>query len=205
MKAPSEWQRPHRAGIWLRSTFPLNPAFLLMASRSAFVGSPPWQLAQVSPFCEWMSWANFSAVTWNRPLNAEWHSRQVLWVCAAARPAQAKIISNKSCVRGSALFRRISIDGHRNDVAEREESSSHKKSPAAPASELIEEGKQQPEQTRGAKDEDTHDLTVHKPHFCRDLLKGLKHEHEIPFRTDAGWRRRERVSFGSEFPGQNRG
>src|SRR6516162_2744701 len=35
----------HSSGICLRSILPRNPAALLMASKSALVESPPWQLA----------------------------------------------------------------------------------------------------------------------------------------------------------------
>src|SRR5580765_5436680 len=71
MSAASEWQLPQSAGIWPRSILPRNPADLLIASGSALVGSPPWQLAQVSPFWEWMSLANVSAVTCSGGSNAE--------------------------------------------------------------------------------------------------------------------------------------
>ena len=55
---------PHNCGICLRSILPFHPAFRLMAlSGSSLVGSPPWQLAQVRPFCACMSWLNFSWLT----------------------------------------------------------------------------------------------------------------------------------------------
>ena len=55
---------PHSWGICLRSILPFQPALRLMAlSGSSLVGSPPWQLAQVKPFCACMSWLNFSWLT----------------------------------------------------------------------------------------------------------------------------------------------
>src|SRR5271157_2105080 len=64
VRAQAGVELPHNCGICLRSILPFQPAFRLMAlSGSSLVGSPPWQLVQVKPFCACMSWLNFSWVT----------------------------------------------------------------------------------------------------------------------------------------------
>src|SRR5215470_8319712 len=82
MKAPSEWQRPQKSGTFLRSILPRNPAALLMASMSALVGSPPWQLEQVRPFWKWISLVNCCSVTWRGGSRAPWQSKHVFCACA---------------------------------------------------------------------------------------------------------------------------
>src|SRR5260370_484768 len=75
----------------------------------------------------------------------EWKSRRLFGVWAQSRPLVTESSVSASSARRIHLFCRVSIDGHCNDVAERESACTHDQSPATPTACLIEKRQQHPE------------------------------------------------------------
>src|SRR5208282_883666 len=151
-----------------------------------------------------MSWENWAGVTCSGESRAAWQSRHVLGACARAPPAQTPTIVNSRIKnRGKPLLCHVSIDCHRDDIAESEYPGAENETPSALAARLIEERQQQPEKSRQAKCQDAQEISVGKPYLCRNFLERLEHEHEIPFGPDAGRRGSKRIRLRSKFPRRN--
>src|SRR5579872_5820100 len=154
-----EWQEPHSLGTAARSILPLNPAALLMALSSLLLGSPPWQLAQVNPFCAWMSWANCSWVTCSSPSSAEWQSTQLLGCCACA--TATAVVSSSTAPR--LLFRHITVRRHHSHVSHHEHRRSCNQALAALGA--VQKGHQHPDESGQGKGQDAHHLAIQHAQF----------------------------------------
>src|SRR6476646_9583275 len=197
MNAGSEWQLPQSLGISARLIFPLKPAFLPMEiSGSSLVASPPWQLAQVSPFCAWISWLNFCSVTPRLSVKIEWHSRHefFVWACAAAassKPA-ATTRRHREANKAGDLLCKVAINGHSYDVCESH--NCQRIDPPSGAS-AVNKRQHQPDRSRHSESQHTQNYAIHEKYFGRNYLECLEHEQEIPLRLDSGRRGNKWVRF----------
>src|SRR3974377_1021372 len=123
-----------------------------------------------------MSWENWACVTCKGASRAAWQSKHVLGACAPAPPTQTHtVVNNRISDLGKMLFSRVCIECHRDNKAQSENAGAENEFPAALAARLVEEWQQQPNNSGHAKYQDAQDISVGKPHLCRNLLECLKH------------------------------
>src|SRR5512135_421606 len=93
-------------------------------SASSLLASPPWQLTQLKPFCEWTSWLNLSSVTPKGSGKAAWQSRQELWACPKLRKAvritKQATATCEHLLDIESLFRKMAIHTHTCHVGQSE-------------------------------------------------------------------------------------
>src|SRR6266568_5224837 len=94
-----------------------------------------------------MSLENCCSVTCSGGSSAPWQSRQVFCPWAETVPDDSNTTSRRNNARQNPLFRQISIDRQRDDIAQREHCCTHDDLPAASTASLIEERKQHPEKS----------------------------------------------------------
>src|SRR5689334_5407537 len=156
-------------------------------SGSSAPASPPWQLAQVSPFCAWISWLNFSSVTPRLSVRMEWQSRQVFLVWARAAPANtsaaAMAMSHRQADEVAMLVCIVAINGHPYDVSEGQ---NRQRIDPFLATLAIDKRQQQPDCSSHAESQHAQDLAIDEQNFGGNEFECLEHEQEIPLRLDSG-------------------
>src|SRR5512133_1086567 len=132
-----------------------------------------------------MSCTNCSCVTLRGASRTEWQSTHVFGVCAPPQLTSIKAATKAPPAAATNLFRRESIEAHRNHIRKCKDARAHDPSLAATFARWIEEGKQCPDQSRQAEEQDSKDFSIHEADSCGNQLQGLKHEQEVPLRLNA--------------------